>query len=273
MEDRETIRQRIFVICVLAAAVSVVVVLAAFVAVMCSNSDLEVRDAGLERAQEADVASEDQLVQGELQRALSKDERAFMDLLIGSAWFDSLGESSVSFTESEIILADGGGEQRWQYELVSYEAESVSDDVACGVAQLLVDGRERRLTIEPYESVWSYEQNAYDGPYSDCCLTSDLFEMAYYRVVAEDSTAAVVVGPEELIVEAFGEQKPKLEEAINAYCKQNLPMVAEVTYTGEFLVDPETGAEPHIFACKGASEAFLVAVYDSAEQRFAVEKM
>ena len=273
MEDRETIRQRIFVICVLAAAVAVVVVLAAFVAVMCSNSDLEVRDAGLERAQEADVASEDQLVQGELQRALSEDERVFMDLLIGNAWFDSLGESSVSFTESEIVLADGGEEQRWQYELISYEAESVSGGAPCRVAQLLVNGRESQLTIELYQPIWSYEQNAYEGPYSDCCLTSDLFKMAYYRAVAGGSTAAVVVGPEELVVEAFGEQKPKLEEAISAYCKQNLPMVVEVTYTGEFLVDPETGAESHIFACKGASEMFLTVVYDGVEQRFAVEKM
>lgn len=272
MEDREIMRQRAFVIGVAAAVAVTICALAVFVVAICSDLDLRIRGAGQEQAQETDADDATPEGQGDGSQVLSEAECVFVSFLADNAWVDALGETSVSFTESEIILLRGGEEERWEYELVSLEVEPAAEGVSRQAAVLLVGGAERNLTIEAYEPVWSYEQNAYDGPYSDCCLSFDFLEVAYYRHIADASAPPVAVLPAELVAEVFGESQSQLASSIDAYCKADLPDVTEVTYTGEFLIDSETGVERHLFTCKGASNVLLTATFNNAEQRFVIER-
>ena len=273
MEDREIMRQRAFVIGVAAAAAVTICALAVFVVAMYSDPDLRIRGAGQEQVQEADAGDATPEGQGDGSQALSEEERVFVSFLVDNAWADALDESSVSFTESEIILLRGEEEERWEYALVSLEVLPAAEGVSRQAAVLLVDGAERKLTIEAYEPVWSYEQNAYDGPYSDCCLSFDCLEVAYYRHIADASAPPVAVLPADLVAEVFGESQSQLASSIDSYCKANLPDVTEATYTGEFLIDSETGVERHLFTCKGASNVLLIATFNDAEQRFVVERV
>ena len=155
---------------------------------------------------------------------------------------------------------------------VSEAERSVSSggNVPCQTAQLLVDGREHALSIEPYEPVWSCEMNAYDGPVSDCYLLLDNLEDAYYRVIS-DSAQRVTLLPADLLEATFGDDLPSLQQALTAYCQENLPAVTELTYTGEALIDDETNAASHLFACKEMKGALLTVAVGAASTQYAIE--